>query len=40
MPTAVRAAAAALPQAAFVGMGVVVLRERWRSRKLRAIRAR
>ncbi len=40
MPTAVRAAAAALPQAAFVGMGVMVLRERWRTRKLRAIRAR
>ena len=40
MPTAVRAAAAALPQAAFIGMGVVVLRERWRTRKLRAIRAR
>ena len=40
MSTAVRAGAAALPQAAFVGMGVMVLRERWRSRKRRAIRAR
>ena len=40
MSTAVRAGAAALPQAAFVGMGVMVLRERWRTRKLRAIRAR
>jgi hypothetical protein len=40
MSTAVRAGAAALPQAAFIGMGVMVLRERWRSRKLRAIRAR
>ena len=40
MSTAVRAGAAALPQAAFVGMGVMVLRERWRARKLRAIRAR
>ena len=40
MSTAVRAGAAALPLAAFIGMGVMVLRERWRSRKLRAIRAR
>jgi hypothetical protein len=40
MSTAVRAGAAALPQAAFVGMGVMVLRERWRTWKLRAIRAR
>lgn len=40
MPTAVRAGAAALPQAAFIGMGVMVLRERWRNRKPRAIRAR
>jgi len=39
MSTAVRAGAAALPQAAFVGMGVMVLRERWRTRTLRAIRA-
>jgi hypothetical protein len=39
MSTAVRAGAAALPHAAFIGMGVMVLRERWRSRKLRAIRA-
>jgi hypothetical protein len=39
MPTAVRAGAAALPQAAFIGMGVMVLRERWRTRKLPAIRA-
>jgi hypothetical protein len=30
MSTAVRAGAAALPQAAFIGMGVMVLRERWR----------
>ena len=36
----VRAGAAALPQAAFVGMGVTVLQERWRARKLRAIGAR
>jgi hypothetical protein len=40
MSAAVRAGAAVLPQAAFIGMGVMVLRERWRSRKLRAIRAR
>jgi hypothetical protein len=40
MSAAVRAGAAALPQAAFVGMGVMVLRERWRIRKLRAIRTR
>jgi hypothetical protein len=40
MSTAVRAGAAALPQAAFIGMGVMVLRERWRSRKPWAIRAR
>lgn len=40
MSTAVRAGAAALPEAAFTGMGVMVLRERWRSRKRRAIRAR
>jgi len=40
MSTAVRAGAAALPQAAFVGMGVMVLQERWRARKLRAIGAR
>jgi hypothetical protein len=40
MSTAVRAGAAVLPEAAFIGMGVMVLRERWRSRKLRAIRAR
>ena len=40
MSTAVRAGAAALPQAAFIGMGVMVLRERWRSRKRRATRAR
>jgi hypothetical protein len=40
MFTAVRAGAAALPQAAFIGMGVMVLRERWRSRKRRATRAR
>jgi hypothetical protein len=40
MSTAVRAGAAALPQTAFIGMGVMVLRECWRSRKLRAIRAR
>jgi hypothetical protein len=39
MSTAVRAGAAALPQAAFIGMGVMVLRERWRNRKLRPIRA-
>jgi hypothetical protein len=39
MSTAVRAGAAALPQAAFIGMGVIVLRDRWRRRKLRAIRA-
>lgn len=37
MSTAVRAGAAALPAAAFVGMGVVVLRERRRSRKPHAI---
>ena len=40
MSTAVRAGAAALPQAAFIGMGVMVLRERWRARRPRAIRAR
>lgn len=40
MSTAVRAGAAALPAAAFVGMGVMVLREAWRTRSLRAIRAR
>ena len=40
MSTAVRAGAAALPQAAFVAMGVMVLQERWRARKLRAIGAR
>jgi hypothetical protein len=40
MPAAVRAGAAALPQAAFIGMGVMVLRERRRIRKLRAIRGR
>jgi hypothetical protein len=34
MPTAVRAGAAALPAAAFIGMGVMVLRERWRIRAL------
>jgi hypothetical protein len=39
MPTAVRAGAAALPAAAFAGMGVMVLRDRWRTRKLHAIRA-
>jgi hypothetical protein len=39
MSTVVRAGAAALPQAAFIGMGVMVLRERWRVRKLRATRA-
>jgi hypothetical protein len=36
----VRAAAAALSQAAFIGMGVTVLRERWSIRKQRAIRMR
>ena len=40
MSTAVRAGAAAMPAAAFIGMGVMVLRERRRTRKLRAIRAR
>ena len=40
MSTAVRAEAAALPQAAFVGIGVMVLQERWRARKLRAIGGR
>jgi len=39
MSTAVRAGAAALPSAAFIGMGVVVLRDRWRSRRVRVIRA-
>ena len=36
----VRDVAAALPQAAFIGMGVTVLRERWRIQKQRAIRTR
>ena len=36
----VRAAAAALLQAAFIGMGVMVLRERRRIQKQRAIRTR
>jgi hypothetical protein len=40
MSTAVRAGAAALPQAAFIGMGVMVLRERWRIWKPPTIRAR
>jgi hypothetical protein len=40
MSDTVRAVAAALPQAAFIAMGVTVLRERWRIRKQRAIRTR